>query len=101
MRNPINKFALVLAITAVVACSGERPRAASMHDEYAACVAPDGQSYMVEVEDGSCRPGDNAKRCALPEGAVVYVRAATAEADCARRGGRLLGRATPPSESPK
>jgi hypothetical protein len=82
--------ALIVAamIMAASGCAPTQPVRSSMHDYYVMCEKPDGTYYDVEVEDGTCRPGEFASRCALPDGTVVGAR--TPE-ECKARGGRLLG----------
>jgi hypothetical protein len=81
---------IAFAAVAVTACSDQHTVPYHMRDQFHACVAPDGHEYMVEYEDGDCRPGDVAKRCLTPNG-VVDVRAVSAQQDCSLQGGRLLG----------
>ena len=59
-----------------------------MHDNYVMCEKPDGTYYDVEVEDGTCRPGEDALRCMLSDDTIVRARTS---GECKARGGRLLG----------
>jgi hypothetical protein len=78
----------VAAVLLVSVAGCASPRHSSMHDNFVACIKPDGTPYMVEVEDGTCAKGEDATRCILPDAASISTHSV---AECEKRGGRVPG----------